>query len=60
MSVFLYHILAEIYGFNRFWEEGQVKPLDTVVGEAQILELAKNKEHFVDILQVVVIKSQRF
>ena len=56
-SAFLNHILAKIYGFNRFRKECHIEPLDTVVNETDVLEVAKNKKHFVDVLQVVVIQE---
>ena len=59
-AAYLNHVLAEIYDSYRFWKESQVKPLDTIVGKAESLQIAKNKEHFIDVLQVVVIKMKGF
>ena len=56
-SAFLNHILAEIDCFHSLWKEGNVKPLDTVVNKAEMLEAAENKEDLIDVLQVIVIQE---
>ena len=56
-SAFLNHILAKIYGFNRFRKECHIEPLDTVVNKTDVFEVAKNEKHLVDVLQVIVIQE---
>ena len=57
---FLDHILAKIDCFYGLWEEGNVKPLDTVVNKTEMLEATEYKEDLVNILQIVVIQDQSF
>ena len=58
-SACLNHIFAEIYFLHRLRKESaQVKPLDAVVDQAEILEVGQDGEDSVDVFQVVVVQNE--
>ena len=58
-SACLNHIFAEIYFLHRLRKESaQVKPLDAVVDQAEILEVGQDGEYSVDVFQVVVVQNE--
>ena len=57
-SACLNHIFAQIYLLHGLWKESaNVKPLDAVVNQTEILEVGEDGEDSVDILQVVVVQN---
>ena len=58
-SACLNHIFAEIYFLNGLWKESaQVKPLDAVLDQTEILQAGQDGEDPVDVFQVVVVQNK--
>ena len=51
-------VSTNIDHLNRFGKEGNIKPLDIVVDEAEVFEVDKDHEDSINILKLVIVHYQ--
>ena len=60
ISNFFNLVAADVDSLDGVVEESHIKPLETVVGNTDILERGDGREDTVDILQIVMVKEEYF